>query len=178
MAYSIAESWLTAVYTAWVSYNRTMFEKVLCACILYCCIASMLHLPQYNCSGGPGAGGEYVVQAGFGWTNAVALQLMNKYPSLVLTEASSLAWLAALTVPLAVLVGMVILCACWCRWLYRNGEQRYWARVRNEQHLHSSGDTQKLDRGTVLENIYIEDEEDWIESRLTGNNVSYCEVEV
>lgn len=32
--------------------------------------------------GEPGSGGEYVMPIGFGWTNGVALELLNKYPDL------------------------------------------------------------------------------------------------
>ena len=34
-AHSIAESWLTSVYSAWVTYNYTMFEKVIAGCICF-----------------------------------------------------------------------------------------------------------------------------------------------
>ncbi|KAM7235585.1 hypothetical protein CapIbe_012771 [Capra ibex] len=38
-------------------------------------------LPQYDISNGgqPGGEGEYEVQEGFGWTNGVALMLLDRY---------------------------------------------------------------------------------------------------
>ena len=60
MALKLAAKW---IYQNWFTYNETgfMFEK-------------------YNASRlGPGAGGEYDVQEGFGWTNGVLLDLFNKY---------------------------------------------------------------------------------------------------
>ena len=41
----------------------------------------MVDLLQYSClqPGSHGAGGEYVVQLGFGWSNGVAMDLMNTY---------------------------------------------------------------------------------------------------
>ncbi|KAG8434588.1 hypothetical protein GDO86_012818 [Hymenochirus boettgeri] len=47
--------------------------------------------------GKPGGGGEYEVQVGFGWTNGVVLQLLDRYKS-QLTAGSALccsfSWMA------------------------------------------------------------------------------------
>ncbi|KAF2071363.1 hypothetical protein CYY_007322 [Polysphondylium violaceum] len=63
---SLIDRWITTNYCGWKYTLETqggmMFEK-------------------YNVTnvGVPGSGGEYVVQDGFGWTNGVALYLINKY---------------------------------------------------------------------------------------------------
>lgn len=56
MAYELAKVWIRVNYNA---FNRTgvMWEK-------------------YDIDGQIGSGGEYVPQAGFGWTNGVVLDLM------------------------------------------------------------------------------------------------------
>jgi alpha,alpha-trehalase len=60
-ALEIVQKWITTTYCG---FNRTgeMFEK-------------------YNAEviGQPGQGGEYVVQAGFGWTNGVTIMFLNLY---------------------------------------------------------------------------------------------------
>jgi Trehalase len=60
-ALEIANRWISSTYCGW---NRTgqFFEK-------------------YNViyTGMPGEGGEYVVQEGFGWTNAVILMMLEKF---------------------------------------------------------------------------------------------------
>jgi alpha,alpha-trehalase len=61
-AKQLAQKWLQNNYNGWLSDN-VMFEK-------------------YNVSslaGVPGGGGEYDVQAGFGWTNGVVLELLLAY---------------------------------------------------------------------------------------------------
>jgi alpha,alpha-trehalase len=47
-----------------------------------------LFYPQYDAEnpGRYGGGGEYTVQSGFGWTNGVIFELLNKY-GLLLTSA-------------------------------------------------------------------------------------------
>eukprot|EP00029_Vermamoeba_vermiformis_P011431 TRINITY_DN6280_c0_g1_i1.p1 TRINITY_DN6280_c0_g1~~TRINITY_DN6280_c0_g1_i1.p1 ORF type:complete len:559 (+),score=124.46 TRINITY_DN6280_c0_g1_i1:77-1753(+) len=72
IAFKLAERWITSNYCGWnetmSSYGGLMFEK-------------------YNAEtvGIPGHGGEYPVQAGFGWTNGVVLHLLKKYgPQLTL----------------------------------------------------------------------------------------------
>uniref|UniRef100_A0A3B3SUQ1 Trehalase n=3 Tax=Paramormyrops kingsleyae TaxID=1676925 RepID=A0A3B3SUQ1_9TELE len=61
LAFDLAQRWIK---TNWVVYKKydAMFEK-------------------YNIDGDgqPGGGGEYEVQLGFGWTNGVALQLLDRY---------------------------------------------------------------------------------------------------
>ncbi|EIE21836.1 glycoside hydrolase [Coccomyxa subellipsoidea C-169] len=57
----LAQAWLETCFAAWRKH-RQMFEK-------------------YDASkpGDPGGDGEYPVQAGFGWTNGVALSLLQDY---------------------------------------------------------------------------------------------------
>ncbi|XP_062860598.1 trehalase [Trichomycterus rosablanca] len=61
LAFDLAQRWIRTNWVAYVNYDA-MFEK-------------------YDVSGDgkPGGGGEYEVQLGFGWTNGVALQLLNQY---------------------------------------------------------------------------------------------------
>ncbi|XP_031774563.1 trehalase [Apis florea] len=61
LAYEISERWVRSNYKA---YNEThsMFEKY-----------------DATVSGGHGGGGEYEVQLGFGWSNGVILDLLNRY---------------------------------------------------------------------------------------------------
>lgn len=61
IAFQLAQHWIRSNYAAFEKYNA-MFEK-------------------YDVSGDgkPGGGGEYEVQEGFGWTNGVALQLLELY---------------------------------------------------------------------------------------------------
>ena len=44
-------------------------------------------MEKYNVTtlGVPGGGGEYPVQEGFGWTNAVVMKLLDTYPRTILT---------------------------------------------------------------------------------------------
>ncbi|XP_073785695.1 trehalase isoform X2 [Danio rerio] len=61
LAFSLAQRWIQTNWRAFIKYEA-MFEK-------------------YDVSGDgkPGGGGEYEVQLGFGWTNGVALQLLDQY---------------------------------------------------------------------------------------------------
>ena len=61
-AFNFAQKWITTTYKAWATTGH-MFEK-------------------YNVSvhGAPGGGGEYTIQVGFGWTNGVVLDLLQRYP--------------------------------------------------------------------------------------------------
>ena len=74
LASSLASSWLQNNYNGWKA-SHLMYEK-------------------YNVtssSGVPGSGGEYDVQAGFGWTNGVVLQFLMSYctnPSCMYTKFS------------------------------------------------------------------------------------------
>jgi neutral trehalase len=60
-AISIAQTWITTTYCAFLSTNA-LYEK-------------------YNVSapGAAGHGGEYVVQTGFGWTNGLILWILDTY---------------------------------------------------------------------------------------------------
>jgi len=66
LAFGLAQKWILTNYCGWNSTggvnNGMMFEKY-----------NSLKIGQ------PGQGGEYVVQAGFGWTNGVALVILDKY---------------------------------------------------------------------------------------------------
>ncbi|KAL6479176.1 hypothetical protein MHYP_G00126090 [Metynnis hypsauchen] len=61
LAFDLAQRWIR---TNWMAYSKyeAMFEKY-----------------DVNGDGKPGGGGEYEVQVGFGWTNGVALQLLDQY---------------------------------------------------------------------------------------------------
>ncbi|XP_019696678.1 trehalase isoform X2 [Harpegnathos saltator] len=61
LAYEISEKWVRSNYKA---YNEThnMYEKY-----------------DATVSGGHGTGGEYEVQLGFGWSNGVVMDLLDKY---------------------------------------------------------------------------------------------------
>ena len=65
LALKLANEWINS---NWVGFRETneMFEK---------------YDAEYP--GKYGGGGEYIVQAGFGWTNGVALELINKYGDLL-----------------------------------------------------------------------------------------------
>lgn len=81
LAYEISERWVRSNYKA---YNEThsMFEKVIPTIIRDPCHSVTLHrFSQYDAtvSGGHGGGGEYEVQLGFGWSNGVILDLLNRY---------------------------------------------------------------------------------------------------
>jgi len=64
MARNLSKKWIESNYRGYRD-TKAMFEK-------------------YNIElrGAPGGGGEYDVQAGFGWTNGVALRLLNDFPDL------------------------------------------------------------------------------------------------
>ncbi|XP_051579738.1 trehalase-like isoform X2 [Myxocyprinus asiaticus] len=61
LAFDLAQWWIQTNWRAYAIYEA-MFEKY-----------------DVNGDGKPGGGGEYEVQLGFGWTNGVALQLLNQY---------------------------------------------------------------------------------------------------
>ena len=62
-ALKFAQKWITTNYKAWRSAGH-MFEKF-----------------NVSVQGTPGGGGEYSIQVGFGWTNGVVLDLLNRYPA-------------------------------------------------------------------------------------------------
>ncbi|KAM6932787.1 LOW QUALITY PROTEIN: trehalase [Lycodopsis pacificus] len=61
LAFDLAQRWIKTNWLAHMKYDA-MFEKY-----------------DVNGDGKPGGGGEYEVQLGFGWTNGVALQLLDQY---------------------------------------------------------------------------------------------------
>ncbi|XP_034556589.1 trehalase [Notolabrus celidotus] len=61
LASDLAQRWIKTNWLAYEKYDG-MFEKY-----------------DVNGDGKPGGGGEYEVQLGFGWTNGVALQLLDQY---------------------------------------------------------------------------------------------------
>ena len=61
-ALKFAQKWITTNYKAWRSTGH-MFEKF-----------------NVSVQGAPGGGGEYVIQVGFGWTNGVVLDILQRYP--------------------------------------------------------------------------------------------------
>lgn len=62
-ALQIATRWVHSTYCGW-NRTRLLYEKYH---VMY--------------SGVPGEGGEYTVQEGFGWTNAVILMLLERFPN-------------------------------------------------------------------------------------------------
>ncbi|KAE8592408.1 hypothetical protein XENTR_v10018747 [Xenopus tropicalis] len=61
IAFSLAQNWVRTNYKAYKIY-KGMFEKY-----------------DVEGDGKPGGGGEYEVQVGFGWSNGVVLQLLERY---------------------------------------------------------------------------------------------------
>ncbi|KAM4651788.1 trehalase [Discoglossus pictus] len=72
IAFSLAQGWVKTNYDAYKKY-KSMFEKY-----------------SVEGDGKPGGGGEYEVQMGFGWTNGVVLQLLEKYGSRLTAGNSAL----------------------------------------------------------------------------------------
>ncbi|KAI1733091.1 trehalase domain-containing protein [Ditylenchus destructor] len=66
LARTIAEKWIKKNYMMWLKNDGRMYEKYN--------VAS-------DCYKNAGAGGEYEVQEGFGWTNGVILDLLKTYQS-------------------------------------------------------------------------------------------------
>lgn len=83
-------------------------------------------------------------QTGFGWTNAVVLHFLALYPDLTPSmlapsqHQASLGWITVLVL-LVLSVAIATPCVLWCRWIYRKGKTRYWARVHNEHLVVTSG---------------------------------------
>ena len=83
-------------------------------------------------------------QTGFGWTNAVVLHFLALYPDLtpaILPPSEhqpSYGWISVLVL-LILSVAVATPCVLWCRWIYRRGKTRYWARVHNEHLMVTSG---------------------------------------
>ncbi|XP_059051470.1 trehalase-like [Achroia grisella] len=64
-----ATRYANEIATKWVRSNFEVWKKN----------AAMLEKYDATISGGFGGGGEYVVQTGFGWTNAVIMAMLNKF---------------------------------------------------------------------------------------------------
>ncbi|KAL2095709.1 hypothetical protein ACEWY4_007857 [Coilia grayii] len=90
-AFQLAQKWIK---TNWAAYSKyqAMFEKY-----------------DVNTGGRPGGGGEYNVQLGFGWTNGVALQLLNRYGDRLQSVATRLSDWSALTWVQSLLLTMHLL---------------------------------------------------------------------
>ncbi|KAL8173489.1 UNVERIFIED_CONTAM: hypothetical protein K2H54_002624 [Gekko kuhli] len=89
LAFTLAQNWVRMNLAVYETY-QAMFEKY-----------------DVEGDGSPGAGGEYVVQEGFGWTNGAALQLLDLFGDRLTAAGSSLphsgAWLGACLVLLLAL---------------------------------------------------------------------------
>nr|XP_046245732.1 trehalase [Scatophagus argus] len=72
LAFDLAQRWIKSNWVAYTKYEA-MFEKY-----------------DVNGDGKPGGGGEYEVQLGFGWTNGVALQLLDQYGATLTSESRHL----------------------------------------------------------------------------------------
>ncbi|XP_023817400.1 trehalase [Oryzias latipes] len=70
LALDLAQRWIRTNWRAYMQHEA-MFEKY-----------------DVNGDGKPGGGGEYEVQLGFGWTNGVALQLLQQYGASLTSAAS------------------------------------------------------------------------------------------
>ncbi|CAL8089382.1 unnamed protein product [Orchesella dallaii] len=62
VAFDIAQKWVSNNYLTYKRYNNTMFEKY-----------------RADLPGEPGGGGLYDVVVGFGWTNGVIIDFLQKY---------------------------------------------------------------------------------------------------
>ncbi|XP_077182642.1 trehalase-like [Paroedura picta] len=71
LAFTLAQNWVRMNLAAYEKYHA-MFEKY-----------------DVEGDGKPGSGGEYEVQEGFGWTNAVIFQLLDRYGDLLNVTGSS-----------------------------------------------------------------------------------------
>ncbi|KAM6973025.1 trehalase [Aplochiton taeniatus] len=88
-AFELAQKWIRTNHLAYDRYEA-MFEKY-----------------DVNGDGKPGGGGEYEVQLGFGWTNGVALQLLDQYGGRLTAQSSrvsSSSFLLLLSLPSALLI--------------------------------------------------------------------------
>ncbi|TNN01137.1 hypothetical protein fugu_010519 [Takifugu bimaculatus] len=83
LASELAQRWIRSNWLAYTKH-KAMFEKY-----------------DVRQEGKPGAGGEYNVQLGFGWTNGVALQLLDRYGA-TLTSGSGSGRLSAFLLCLVV----------------------------------------------------------------------------
>ncbi|XP_030621075.1 trehalase [Chanos chanos] len=74
-AFDLTQRWIYTNWRAYVNYDA-MFEKY-----------------DVNGDGKPGGGGEYEVQLGFGWTNGVAMQLLDQYGDRLMSRATGVSFL-------------------------------------------------------------------------------------
>lgn len=82
-------------------------------------------------AGLPGGGGEYVIQAGFGWTNGVTLHFLSLFPTSTLDRSPApVGWIAAVVLIVLLVLG-AFPCALLLRWMYITGEKRYKARIQH-----------------------------------------------
>ncbi|KAF3693259.1 Trehalase [Channa argus] len=82
LAFDLAQRWIKTNWLAYAKYDA-MFEKY-----------------DVNGDGKPGGGGEYEVQLGFGWSNGVALQLLDQYGARLTSESHRV--LSGLLLPLVI----------------------------------------------------------------------------
>ncbi|KAJ8368656.1 hypothetical protein SKAU_G00086840 [Synaphobranchus kaupii] len=74
VAFDLAQRWISTNWKAYLKYEA-MFEKY-----------------DVNGDGKPGGGGEYEVQLGFGWTNGVALQLLDQFGDRLISGSAGLSF--------------------------------------------------------------------------------------
>lgn len=126
-ALSVATKWINTTYAVW-RQKGVMYEK-------YDVI-----------NGDPGSGGEYVVQTGFGWTNAVVLYILQLYGDRLHAVTATpqplpQLWIVGVVLGITTILFLItsVLCGVWCRYVYIKGKTRYWRRVHNEHLLAASG---------------------------------------
>ncbi|XP_058489698.1 trehalase [Solea solea] len=88
LAFDLAQRWIKTNWLAYTKYDA-MFEKY-----------------DVNGDGKPGGGGEYEVQLGFGWTNGVALQLLDQYGASLTSGSQQVS--SGLALPLVISVSLML----------------------------------------------------------------------
>ncbi|XP_053279318.1 trehalase [Pleuronectes platessa] len=88
LAVDLAQRWIRSNWEAYMKYDA-MFEKY-----------------DVNGDGKPGGGGEYEVQLGFGWTNGVALQLLDQYGAELTSGSRQVS--AGVLLPLVICAALVL----------------------------------------------------------------------
>ncbi|XP_068570050.1 trehalase [Cebidichthys violaceus] len=88
LAFDLAQRWIKTNWLAYMKYDA-MFEKY-----------------DVNGDGKPGGGGEYEVQLGFGWTNGVALQLLDQYGATLTSGSRRMS--SGLLLPLVISAALVL----------------------------------------------------------------------
>ncbi|XP_059563721.1 trehalase isoform X1 [Myotis daubentonii] len=89
VAFQLAQNWIQTNFRVY-SQTSAMYEKY-----------------DISSGGQPGGGGEYEVQEGFGWTNGVALMLLDHYGDR-LSSAAQAAFLEPLCLAAALLLGLLL----------------------------------------------------------------------